>query len=515
MAQPTEPSAQPEAAKLAKHSLVYSLAPLLQRFIALALTRAYTDALSPARWGVTQVTDLLFTALIQISGVNVLNGIVRFYFDAKEERERRCVVSTVLISVSALAWTLVGVALLFREPLTRFLFVVDDPELANDDLVACLVVSLMTIPLALSSDAAFRYLQVQQRSALITTLRVSKSLFETLLKVVFVVGLEQGVIGFLLAVLIGELVNNLLLTAWVLRQVGLRVSWQTLRPILAYAAPLVPVGLCQMGLNQIDRMLLKQLAPPDVAMGWVGIYGLGFMAGWMVQLVLVGSFMQIWQPWIFGVKDPAQRRELVAKVSTWALFAIGIASAGLILFGRELVRLLSGDPLYWEAFRVVPWVAAGYVFFALNGLAQVPLFIAKRTWPMLWLNVAALALNIGLNVTLIPARGFVGAALTTLCTFMFLGVCGQWMSQRLTGARFENGRLATMLAVVLAVTWATVWIDGSLTDADAGTFTFSSLAKLGLFVLVVGIVFAGLLRRDERAALIAKLRERLSARRAR
>jgi len=494
-------------ASLAKHSFVYSLAPLIQRFLALALVRLYTDKLNEAQSGVIGMCDLLFVALIQISGTNLLSGVVRFFFDQKDERDRRAVVSSAILFLAAVSWSLVGLGLVFRAPLAAFLFDAGDPGLVDDDLVECLSIVLLSIPLALCSDAAFRYLQIQQRSGLISSLRVSKACLEMLLKIVFLVGFESGVVGFVLATLIGELVTNLLLTGWVLRRVGLRFSWRVLRPMLVYAAPLVLAGLCQMGLNQIDRFLLAKLAPAASPMGAVGIYGHGYLIGFMVQTVVVGSFMQIWQPWIFGVRDEARRREWVAQVSTWALFLIGTASIGLILFGRELVWLLTSPthPGYLEAFRVVPWVCAGYVFFALNGLAQVPMFIAKRTWPMLWLNLLALAVNVGLNFVLIPRLGFVGAAIATTATFVFLGIGGQLLAIHSVGARFEQRRMAAMLALVLAVMAATLLIDARLSQQFDTLFTPISVLKAGILLVVLDLVWALLLRDDERA----KLRERL------
>jgi len=505
-----EPAETP-VASLARHSLVYSIAPMLQRFIALALTRLYTNRLNESQYGVVGIADLLFTALVQISGTNLLAAVVRFYLDQKEERDRRAVVSSALIFLSFVSWTLVAIGFVFRAPLTHFLFDTADPWLAGDDLTLCLLVVLGTIPLALSSEAAFRYLQIQQRSGLITTLKVSKSTLEMGLKVLFLVGFNSGVIGFLLATLIGELITNLCLTSWVLSRVGLAFSWRVLTPMLRYSAPLVLVGLCQMALNQGDRLLLRQLGPENEAMGWVGIYSLGYQVGWLVQLVLVGSIMQIWQPWIFSVQDPQRRVELVRRVSTWALFAVGTASIGLMLFGRELVHVLSSPkhPEFLLAYSVVPWVCAGYAFFLLNGLSQVPMFIAKRTWPMLWLNLLAVAVNFGLNFALIPRLGFVGAAIATLATFMVLGVFGHILAGKLVGARFEHGRMGAMLALVLAIMAATLWIDHDLTRAHAGMFTPMTGVKAVLFLAALGLIWRVMLQPDERRQCVEKVRAKL------
>jgi O-antigen/teichoic acid export membrane protein len=506
-----EVDARPDAklSSLARHSLVYSIAPLAQRFIALVLVRYYTEALDEARWGVTQITDLLFTALIQISGTNLLAGVVRFYFDQKEERDRKAVISSALLFLWAISWTLVGLGILFRAPLSMMLFDTADKRLVHDDLQLCLIISLLTIPLALSSETAFRYLQVQQRSTLITTLKISKSFLEMSLRILFLLVFDWGIAGFLAATLVGELLTNLFVGVWVISRVGLGFSWRVLRPMVVYSVPLVLVGLCQMGLNYFDRLLLEQLGPPGLRMGWVGIYGQGYLVGWLVQLIVVGSFMQIWQPWIFGVQDAAKREDLIRRVSTWALFAVGSASIAVMLFGRELVHALSGQPAYWAAFPVVPWVCAGYVFFALNGLSQVPLFVAKRTWPMFWLNVAAVAVKVSLSVVLIQSHGFVGAAIATLATFMVLGTLGHVIAARLVGARFEHGRMAAMLALVLAAMAAALWIDSALTRDYVTLLTPLTAVKAGLLVAALGFVWWCLLRADERGECLRALRSKL------
>ena len=78
----------------------------------------------------------------------------------------------------ALFFFLVGTALLFHEPLSRLLFAVNDPDLAQENLPGVLIVALLIIPLALTSESGFRFLLIHQRSGLVTVLRVAKTLFE-------------------------------------------------------------------------------------------------------------------------------------------------------------------------------------------------------------------------------------------------------------------------------------------------------------------------------------------------
>jgi O-antigen/teichoic acid export membrane protein len=508
---PTPPAtaAAQRVSAVARHSTIYSIAPLIQRALNLLLVPLLTSRLNEAQSGVAQLTDVLIVAAIQLGGVNLLAGMVRFYFDFSDERDRRAAVSSATLFLMLFSWSLVGVLFLFRGELTRLLFNVGDPKLAHDDLEQCLGLALLIIPLALSSDAGFRYLQIQQRSTLITTLRVAKSVLEMGLKLWMVVGLGLGVSGLLASVLIGEVLTSTLLGGWMLSQVKLRFSWRVLKPMLVYTLPLVPVGLCQMGLNQLDRLLLRGLAPGSQAMSWTGIYGHGYMIAWIVQTALVGSFMQIWQPWIFAVADPAERAKLVSRVSTWAFVLVASANLGVACMGRELVHVLSGQEGYYAATRVVPWVSAGYAFFALNGLSQVPMFLAKRTLPMLWINALALVVNVAANCLLIPRFGYVGAAMATLATFLTLAAMGLFLAKGVMAVPFELRRLCAVGATVLVTMGLVLWIDARFDAELAGTLNRITALKLGLFAGVLAFLWLGVLHRTERSELAAWLRSLL------
>jgi O-antigen/teichoic acid export membrane protein len=500
---------QASLASIARHGAVYSIAPILQRVIALVLVRFYTHELNVEQWGVTSITDLVLAALTQIAGLNLLSGMLRFYFDHEDERDRNAVVSSATLFLMGVSWLLVGLGLLLRGPLTPFLFDTTDPLLANDDLNACLSVSLLVVPFALTSEAGFRYLQIHKRSSLLTTIRVTKVTLEILLRIWMILVLQMGVIGFLLPTLIGEALTSTALTGWVLWRVRLRYVWPILRPMLVYTAPLVFVGFCQMGLHLIDRLMVRQLAPDEVEMTWTGIHGLGHQIGFLVQLVVVGSFMQIWQPHVFGMKDPEEQGRQIARVSTYAFLFISAVSLGLMAFGREVVNVLVGGEDYYPAYRVVPWIVAGYACNALNGLSQVPMFVAKRTRPMAWINATALAVNVVLNFVLIPRLGLIGAPVAKLCTFACLAAMGLWVAGSVVREPFELGRFGAILGAVAVGLVGVLWIDARFPVAFRDVFNVPALYKAGLLTVLLAFLWLVVLRRDERRELTGFALQRL------
>jgi O-antigen/teichoic acid export membrane protein len=508
IAAPSPPEPSRSLGGLFKHTAIYGAVPLVRQAISVAMVRLYTQPswLGTAGYGVKEIVDLWIVGLQQLLGQNVLSGMVRFYFDHQDEKDRRTVVTSSGLSVTGLAWIVCGAALLFTDWLSPLLLgrgeVVPGAELER-----ILGLTLLLIPFQLSTLSGLYYLQILKRSGLYSTIQTAKLLVEVGANFWLIGGLGLGVRGFLLSMLLGEAACTLLLTGWMLATLGPRLQWRLLRPVLVYALPLIPVGICQFGLHQVDRRLLLYFSPEGMAQSATGIYGLGYKVGYITTAMMLGPFIQSWQPWIFAVEDRRERSALVARVGTYAVLAISAASLGIILLGRQAVILLAGAPEFHEAYRVVPFVTGGYVFWALYQVSQYPLFIAKRTARLLAINLAAIAVNLALNSVLIPRLGFVGAGCATLVTFAFLAGLGMLASRSEADVPFELKRLGTILACVLLAGACALWLDG-LDASSRVAIPVVLAAKAAVLAGLLALLWLAVLKPEERASLRAWARRR-------
>ena len=198
----------------------------------------------------------------------------------------------------------------------------------------------------------------------------------------------------------------------------------------------------------------------------------------------------------------------MARVGTYAVLAVGVASLGVILFGRQAVMILGADRSFWEADGVIPFAAAGYVFWALYHVSQTPLYLDKKTGRLVLVNLVAVLANLALNFALIPRLGIQGAAIATCLTFALIAALGMLASRRSAGVTFEHARLATILSMVVAGGALALWIDGL--EAAGG---MSLLAAVGLkaaaFMGLAAGSFFLVLRTGERARLRSWLGARL------
>ncbi len=495
------PQAAPEIDRplggLVKHSAIYSAAPILRQVISIGMTRLYTAWLQGPGFGVKEIVDLWLIALQQLLGQNVLAGMVRFYFEQKDPAERARVVTSCTLLVTALALVVSALGLLFVPQLTPLLLGQGE-QVTHGQLVRICQLLLILVPFQLATLSGLYYLQILQRSALYTAIQTAKLLFEIAMTCWLIGARGLGVEGFLLSILAGEVLTASGLCGWMLWTLRPRIEWRLLAPILRYAGPLIPVGLSQLALHRLSHRLILEFSAFGSAQALTGVFGLGYRISYLVTTMMLGPFIQIWQPWIFGIEDSAERGRLVARVSTYAVLAVAGASLGVILFGRQAAMILAGDPVFWQAYRMIPFVTAGYVFWALYHVSQTPLLLAKRTGKLVGINLISVALNFGLNAWLIPLQGIVGAAIAALVTFAALAGMGMLASHREAGVTFELGRLGRALACVLVGGAFALWIDGREDAGECPLWLALASKALALGVLLA-ILWFSVLRADERA----------------
>jgi len=494
---------------IVRHGFNYSLVPLLQRVISLAMLYFYADWLAEAEYGLGSLGDLLLGALVQLLGFNIVGAMTRFYFDHERSEDREAVVSSATIAVAGLAWLVIAPLALMYTELAPIVLAAAEGEVRPYDVNTVFLLVLLTVPFQLTSQCGYTWLQIHRRSALFASLQLAKFSFELGLRIYLVRFADWGVIGFFAPVLIGEAVMTLLLTGYVLWRTRLRFRWEVLKPMVAYTAPLIPVGILQLGLHYGDRKLLVMFSPADEALHEVGIYDMGYKLGFVVTMAMLGPFVQIFHPWIYGVKDPTEQKENLARVSSYGIVSMTLATFFVMVLAKQALDFLPDNKDYRLAYQVVPYIAGGYVLWAVYHLSQIPLYIAKKNTPLVWINFLALWINIGLNAYLVPAYGFVGSGLATLGTFGSLAFMGLYVAGRGTGIHFQYVRIASTLCALATMGTIALFADEAM-EGPAGIGTLQNVAiKFAGLALCSAWLWLGVVTKQERSQLVTWVAEKL------
>ncbi|MEC8513456.1 MAG: polysaccharide biosynthesis C-terminal domain-containing protein [Planctomycetota bacterium] len=506
---------------LLRHTSIYAIAPLFQRVLGLVLIGLYTSALTPGEFGLVALAELFLLFLPFLVGTNLVAGLTRFYFEHEDQRDRSSVVSGTALVLLGLALAGALVSFVFRGPIASLLVQTQDAG-STTPFVEYIGICAWIVPFSLGTALGIQALQVEKRSKAVTSIQVAKTVFEAAAKLWLLFGLGLGAKGLLLGMLLGEAVFGTGLAVALFRRHGTRLIGRTFMPLVRYTLPLVPVGLFQLGLHRLDTVLISRLGPTEVAYEhagvdvtvaehWVGVYNLSYLIPMTFHMAAMASFMRIWVPNVFALRNDAEQADHVRRIGTLVVLGIALAYGQVALYGREGVHLIAGRPSYLEGAKIVPWVAFAYVFYALYALSQAALMKLFATRTLALLNGSALALNVALNLALIPRYGYLGAAMATAFSFSALAAAAAIAAARMDLPPFKARTAATAVAFALLAAVAGRSIDG-VTDAWS---PLALAAKLAVTAVMIGLNLAvlpsayragireslqGLLRRLRRAA---------------
>ena len=185
-----------------------------------------------------------------------------------------------------------------------------------------------------------------------------------------------------------------------------------------YAWPLALGNIAMWGLRLSDRYLIGAFRPRAE----VGLYSAAYNISGKSIDVLVAVFLLSMGPLVINTWEKLGREPTRQSLhSTARVFLIGClpAAAGLTALAAPFVARLTATP-YHDGYRIVGFVVFSSFIYGLSQIASMGLVIAGRTNRIALNQIAAASVNLGLNLVLIPAFGFVAAGATTLIGYTML-----------------------------------------------------------------------------------------------
>ncbi|QMU20908.1 flippase [Gordonia rubripertincta] len=243
------------------------------------------------------------------------------------------------------------------------------------------------------------------------------------------------------------------------RRSGLRpsrvVEWSRWKPMLTDALPLAIGFALTIALQKIDVLLLSLLDSLDA----VGIYSIGYKFSDIMDTLILAAVGPI--STLLVAAWPHRPGELRQRCRTAAIAfgaAGGVAVAAFwpsaegiieLLYGRRFVEGADAARFLVLGAAIMSLIVLGIFLLAATGFA--------KRYP--WIAVSGLALNIVLNLVLIPRYSYTGAAIATVITF---GMCAValWTVVARTLPVTEllpGGSLLALTVLTAAVCVAGVW----------------------------------------------------------
>jgi O-antigen/teichoic acid export membrane protein len=477
--------------RLASTGAAYTASSVVAKLIAVALLPVYTRHLTRSDYGAAEVLLATVVAISILVRLGIIEALLRFYYTYDDRRERDEVARTSLafLLLTSTAGALIAVP--FAGALSELVLDRREEELALIAIGGLWVFTNYELLMAL-----FR---LDERAGAYFAMSLANVLLTVALTVWLVVVEDEGARGLLLGNF-GGTALTLVLLAYVHRaRVSIAPSRRLLRPMLRFGAPTMPAELSLYALNFIDRIMLVRF----VGLAEAGLYSLAVKFSQVVTVV-VRAFNLAWPPLAYSIREDEEARRTYALVVTYFSLLAAMLVLGLSLEARWVARALAA-PEFFDSYKAVPLVSTGVALYALFLVLVVAAGRVGRTELNFPVTATAAAINVGLNLILVPPHGLVGAGIALVGSYAAMLTLMYIVTRRLFPVPFEWTRLARI--VVIAAGLFTV---GELTLPTSGADGF--FLRAALVPAFVALLWASRFFRPAELRAIGGLAARLPSR---
>jgi len=405
---------------LLKSSAIYAIGMIIPKIMSIILLPIFTRILEPSDYGILAYTASIVEFLFIFSVLALNSFVLRFWmdFDPSDEAGRRRLVGAVFTFLCVSNLALQGIYFLVGPMVLRG-FGVEVPFYPYFalSLGASFFNVMAVIPLAM-----YRLLD---RPGAYVSLMVGRSLSYYGLAYVLVVHFDQGLLGMYLAQAITYGVFGIFYVGVIWRHGSFTWDLGIVRKGLVFSLPLIPGVLAHLVIHLIDRVMLEAY----VTLDRLGIYSIGYTLGFFSLTALVQGGYKAFEPAVFQAWGRDDFEATWRRIRSAFVAFLVVAAVGVGLLGQELLVVLT-DPKFHGAYLVVPLLALAACLRGIVVLYTLLLVSAKMTRASTRVILVGAAVNVVVNLMLIPQLGIMGAAWSSVASFVVMIGVGSLICHR-------------------------------------------------------------------------------------
>ena len=414
--------------------LIYGIAGTASRLVGVVLVPLYTRAFSVTDYGTFEILLAIYLLATLITGWQSESGLARDHHEASRDKwDRALIWSAVRISLAGFGFTAVLV-------LGAYMIGVVPAVLAPYlPWVVALVLPTQLVNLQLI------VLRFTHRPMAFAIFSVADLFISALASVIFVRGLDLGIIGAVLGLLAGKSVVAVL--AWTRtfgspppRRSGLEVG----RRVLRYGTPLMLPAILNWTQKYGNSILLALL----LTLTDVGIAGFALKIAAIFEIAAL-SFRQAWDPFAFSrLGDPEAAQPMFRRGLALYTVVMG-AGAGMIILMAPLATALLAPPAYALAGALAALFVMAQFWSGAVSILALGLHGSRRINRIAFSHGIGTLLNITFVVLLGHTIGIVAAGIGALAGAVATALLAAHLSERSFAIHF-NWRLLMVSTLATA-----------------------------------------------------------------
>lgn len=384
--------------KLAGNTVIFAIGSFGMKFLSFILTRLYTAFMTKAEYGTADLLLQTVNVLYPIVTLSMADAVIRFGMDKGFDKRQ--------VYTSAIFSCVIGLGVLaFVSPLFNLMDIFFKGY--GFLLYACCYFSCFR-------QIASNFVRSQGYVRLFAADGIFSTLVIVICNIIFLVVLDMGVTGYMLSIMISDILSFTGLTALAGLHKCLDVTYfskSLFKDMLKYSAPLIPTYVMWWITSASDRLFVIPLCGDDAN----GIYSAAYKIPSLLMM-LTSLFYQAWQMSAIENRNDAGLAKFYTKIYGAYSSILMIGAAGIIMLVKPLTWLLV-DKDFMSAYLYTPILVIAMIFQCLCQFASSVYSVKKKSINSMITSIIAAVTNIILNFLLIPQFGVYGAAIATAAAY--------------------------------------------------------------------------------------------------
>ncbi len=393
-----------------KDILWYFIGSIIPLLVGLLKSPIYTRVFSTEDFGAYTLTISIFSYLSIICYSWIVSCVFRYYYQYKKRNEIHRLYSNLLFLYLLFS----GIVLLF----SFIWFFFADNELIRRLILLCSLQFLTSELLSLFfvrprlEGRTFYYNFIQ-------SIRAFGSFgLLLLLTFVFHFGIEAYLISniafnifFILCIVLPDCIKLKLNPSF--------VNKLDLNTFLGFGKIGLVINICIALLVSFDRILIEFFT----GLHEVGIYGQNYNIAQITIALLIQVYCSSLNPHLFNLLDekpPSLRDNLYGYFKIY-FFCFAPITLYFVLYAKNIAHVMLGEE-FRTGYQIIFWAAIAEFINGLCFLTISKLKFANQFRLLSGTFIAAVIINVGLNLICIPIFGYKSAAITTVVAYIFLFV---------------------------------------------------------------------------------------------
>lgn len=395
--------------KLSGDVLVTAIMNIAKKFRSFAYIPLIVGALDTSSYGV--FTQIL--VISDISGFVFSLGLNAAFVKLSQDSQRnKSGMYSSLFFSSLISGLMAGIGVAI------FSTAISEITLGSEEFAKSFLIGSALIPIRIIFNMGKSYYRSEMRTKLTSTLSTGRH-YITLILVAIVLYVNEAIIieDIILTMVLSELFITVLVQTSVFFQTGFSVPQRDIiEDAFRYSIPFAASNVASNLSSRVDRLIVGSFLGSEA----VGIYDIAYRISSVVMTYsqpIDRAFFPEFSRLLQNDDYKACSKYLQKGVRIFIIFSIP-SIFGLVLIKSQLVQLIAEEQIIVDVGNLIPVIMLGIVFWGLERLYGVVLVASGHTTRLLYIRGGTAAINIVLNIFLIPIFGIKGAAISTLISYV-------------------------------------------------------------------------------------------------